>query len=882
MMEKDKSKLIPLVPVDDADNIENYKHHLNRALKDGSVYNIALSGNYGSGKSSIISTYFKHNKQNDVLKISLANFSSDNTEEITKNIEKNIINQILYQIPTKRIPLTSFKVKREINRLQRSLFAIEILCLLTYLVNVPDFWLKLLRYVATAGFLFWNVTSVLKYLPIKKLNLKFQNVETEIMKQPDELFEKYADEIIYLLEKSGKHILVIEDLDRFEQINIFEKLRELNIKINNKLSQNSKINKNQSNFVFLYPIKDDLFQKNIDRTKFFDLIIPVIPHVNAYNSYEQMKKLLKGYKIDKKLLRELGYYIQDNRLLTNIYNEFVIYKEELNSEDKEKLLPLIVYKNLFPDDFEKAKKRQGLLYTVFDLKLQGITDLKSLLDEKEKELKDVNKEKNIKFFQQWLSDYGVYSYYEAEDLIRNPNNTFIYRSSDYGSQTLDYTDILQGKDDTEELKILQKSFDKETDKSNLLKDEIDKLKNDIKSNVMKNIITSSLINSKIEEEGLQESEDEKAMWFLYRMIKSGRIDEHYEMFINYDYGSTQDTQFMIDVRKYPNKARSMNIKLTDFVKIKSDLIEDDYTNTSILNYSFLEHCLNNDKDKAITILRTAKNSNTEFIEQYINESSSNGVDIIGYLKDLEYKLNLKSINYIEDEFIEHEVYIENDDNFAEILKNNWKEALTNQNLVEKLLSENGNVKLKKYLIKHLSTKVNLISGAETFFDDLILHNKVYLTVNNVSKYIEHQKDTNQTIIDFINSDSYFTSSKETYEDSSIAQIIIKDKRINISHPEKLALSKDIDKSIRKQIFLSRINDVNIDYLGDLLREFDFAEASKFEKIKNQTKNYFNNTIEISSENEIVLNKLRDCKKIRGFMESEKYAGRYKVIGIKQE
>lgn len=81
---------------------------------------------------------------------------------------------------------------------------------------------------------------MLKFLPIKKINFKFQNIETEIQNQNDELFEKYADEIMYLLEKSDKEILIIEDLDRFEQLNIFEKLRELNTKINNKLKNDNK------------------------------------------------------------------------------------------------------------------------------------------------------------------------------------------------------------------------------------------------------------------------------------------------------------------------------------------------------------------------------------------------------------------------------------------------------------------------------------------------------------------------------------------------------------------------------------------------------------------------------------------------------------------
>ena len=39
-------------------------------------------------------------------------------------------------------------------------------------------------------------------------------------------------------------------------------------------------------------MRDDLFSKETDRTKFFDFIIPVIPVINSTNSDEVMKNLL--------------------------------------------------------------------------------------------------------------------------------------------------------------------------------------------------------------------------------------------------------------------------------------------------------------------------------------------------------------------------------------------------------------------------------------------------------------------------------------------------------------------------------------------------------------------------------------------------------------
>ncbi|WP_228247965.1 YobI family P-loop NTPase [Lactococcus lactis] len=377
-------RLYPLTPNDNKKRINNYKIYLDEAIKNEKIKDIALSGNYGSGKSSIFLTYFKDSEYEDKkMQISLASFNSKvgNDDKNLLNIEKNIINQILYQIPVSKIPLTNFKIKREITFIQKIFFIVELILITTLIFRKSEVVLFIFsifeKYVSHIGIIsgiytllsflvIWNVWMILKYVPIKKLNLKFQNVEAEINKKDDELFEKYADEIVYLLKKSGKEILVIEDLDRFKQLKIFEKLRELNIKVNDKLNSS-----NKKKFTFIYAIKDDLFDENKDRTKFFDLIIPVIPYLNAKNSYEQLKLLFsKTYNISDNLVYLLSFYIDDMRLLLNIYNEFVVYKNERQNSafnEDDKLLSLVVCKNLFNKDYEDLKFRKGKLYDILTL-----------------------------------------------------------------------------------------------------------------------------------------------------------------------------------------------------------------------------------------------------------------------------------------------------------------------------------------------------------------------------------------------------------------------------------------------------------------------------------------------------------------------------------
>ncbi|MFP3360137.1 NTPase, partial [Planococcus sp. SIMBA_143] len=77
------------------------------------------------------------------------------------------------------------------------------------------------------------------------------------------------------------------------------------------------------------------FSKN--RTKFFDFIIPVIPIINSSNSIdklsEKIDKLAYSDKIDRSFLNDVTIYIDDMRILKNVFNEFIIYKDKLGGID---------------------------------------------------------------------------------------------------------------------------------------------------------------------------------------------------------------------------------------------------------------------------------------------------------------------------------------------------------------------------------------------------------------------------------------------------------------------------------------------------------------------------------------------------------------------
>lgn len=95
-----------MTPKYDSSQHGRYVGRLNDALYKQNCKNVALSGSYGSGKSSILEQFAKEAKANghSIAKVSLANFctgpgsdGSDPKPSITTLLEREILGQLLYQ-----------------------------------------------------------------------------------------------------------------------------------------------------------------------------------------------------------------------------------------------------------------------------------------------------------------------------------------------------------------------------------------------------------------------------------------------------------------------------------------------------------------------------------------------------------------------------------------------------------------------------------------------------------------------------------------------------------------------------------------------------------------------------------------------------------------
>ena len=193
-------------------------------------------------------------------------------------------------------------------------------------------------------------------------------------------FDNFLSDVIYLFDESDADFVIFEDLDRFNDHSIFEKLREINLMVNQRRKS-----ANDKKLMFFYVISDEVFsEENVDhtnnsenisateKTKFFDVIIPIIPIVNNTNSFDYLKsRLLDDLAITDKndfeiFLCQVSIFIDDFRVLKNIVNEFKIYKEIHKDNidiDYKQLLALIIYKTLSSSDFNDLVKSKGDLYT---------------------------------------------------------------------------------------------------------------------------------------------------------------------------------------------------------------------------------------------------------------------------------------------------------------------------------------------------------------------------------------------------------------------------------------------------------------------------------------------------------------------------------------
>ena len=120
-----------LAPIDNVKDEVSFKA-LDYALSEKKIHNVALTGNYGSGKSSVLASYTEQQKgKHQFLNISLATFAIEEKDEKTISsqkklpettihaIEKSILQQIFYRKSGECFPFSRFNRVKNIDKAKR-------------------------------------------------------------------------------------------------------------------------------------------------------------------------------------------------------------------------------------------------------------------------------------------------------------------------------------------------------------------------------------------------------------------------------------------------------------------------------------------------------------------------------------------------------------------------------------------------------------------------------------------------------------------------------------------------------------------------------------------------------------------------------------------
>lgn len=396
-----KQKALTPVLLNETDKAYNTVLDLQNAIKQNDILNIAVTGPFGSGKSSVLHTFMTNaDTDTKVLDISLATLEADesvlNTQDdipqnkkdqkkdrlLNRKIEYSILQQLVYRKTLEELPYSRMLKIRHFDahaiRLISS-YIVGFVVLIAFAMNSSFLQIPLLYKmfwipknvqdaisvisVMILSIMLYDIIKILikNYGGIHPSKLSFAGTEVNVRDERS-IFNIHLDEILYFFQCTDYNVVIIEDLDRFNTTEIFLKLRELNHLINKSEMVGRTVK-------FIYAVKDDMF-KDSSRTKFFDYITTVIPVITTSNSKVKLKEALKDLghenEINDEDIRDIAFHIDDMRLLHNIVNEYHQYTVRLNDNDHpfeaKKMLAMITLKNYHPHDFADLHNRSGKLY----------------------------------------------------------------------------------------------------------------------------------------------------------------------------------------------------------------------------------------------------------------------------------------------------------------------------------------------------------------------------------------------------------------------------------------------------------------------------------------------------------------------------------------
>lgn len=726
-----------LYPYDDLDKneLEPTWNKLDEALNDERATNIAISAPYDTGKSSFLLSYFTNkyeeklrrkshcflyrwlhhfHKNQDLLSktrldrkvektnfkfINLPNFFLDvkDKKESEIELEKDIIGQLLFSSKPQKYPDSRIKRLRQYSIWKILFFFVlfALFCSSTYLFeqDITNIEIPLISFqinpqfvsmLTGLGILFFVFYKAFHGLPkigwdisTKILNTKLDakfNIDSK--GNNEDLFLLYSDELRYYFERSKVKYLIFEDLDRYNNPLIFQRLRQLNINLNHG---------DKERIVFIYTLKDSVFdnlrtinnelEPIIKKTKFFDYIIPMVPLSSTQNSITRFKEEIndktnlqvnnekldsKFYSVQEKYLWGLGAFILDVRTIVQICSELSYYadlfKQRLDSGeiDINKLLGMIVYKNVYPRDYEKLLSSDSFLNQLFlEVNRQRETNREKRKDEVRKiddEIKNIGQklqyfrdDKKVflsVFYKRFVDKIGIYhgeSYSPNSSYDKFWNNFFKDKSTNEEKKNIQE---LFGWDDklTEAFKeVREGTFDKTKSKCYLkLKEQESELGNKKTSlqNKIEHETFLDVLSEDYNDSKYKALSNIRQLPILNYLLSSGLIDKNYYECISSSFTNDLAPQDLSFVRNILSRTYDKGKNLENIPRIIEALNNSnaDYRyvqSTKILSYLLVQPITHNMMQHIRTIIYYWGNRdmlNLNFIGDCINNLKMNSTD----------------------------------------------------------------------------------------------------------------------------------------------------------------------------------------------------------------------------------------------------------------
>lgn len=397
------ASLAPNIP-EDIKEYKIYESYLKRAFKDTTIKNIAITGNFGVGKSSFLKWFSRKKK---FLFVSLGSFIN---QEIN-NLECNLVQQILIGCKSTVLKKFVWKSVIYIIALVLSLNIIYYLFIIygrKHLTVVNGYLfsadfnkiiekiggdLNMISGIILIALIPVLILLVISRVSLKKLSFKMADFETEFefnKEQNVSFINLYRMELVDILHRFAKrfdYTIIFEDMDRLKRdncISLFTELKEINRLIN--LSP-TKFQAEKKTVRFIYVIHDAIFNgegntacvedsciprvDQLEHLKFFDYIMPIIPRMlsDAASNYIKYCFEKVHFHYITEFINIVGKEIDDYRIVQNVVNEYCtikdIYEERfdvtVNEEDEKHIAALAVYKTLMPQDYQQIRVGKSLL-----------------------------------------------------------------------------------------------------------------------------------------------------------------------------------------------------------------------------------------------------------------------------------------------------------------------------------------------------------------------------------------------------------------------------------------------------------------------------------------------------------------------------------------